>query len=249
MRDELAAHKAASTRTRPDDLVFTTRTGAPRDRYNLRQRVVLPVAREAAELLDARDAQPLPAGVSPHKLGHTFASILVALGSDPASVMAQIGHTDPALTLRVYTHMMRRDQGERDPLRALVEGRGWAAIASGAAVEASDGSSATVPENDESPATMRLSEQSGRPDLNRGPHRPASWPGRRRRAAQKARRRRESPVNTNDFGARRLSVEWRVEGRIGQCLGTVSAQRARPSQKKGPQLQGFCEWAILGSNQ
>src|SRR2546423_8621899 len=42
LRDELAAHKAASARTRPYDLVFTTRTGAPRDRYNLRQRVVLP---------------------------------------------------------------------------------------------------------------------------------------------------------------------------------------------------------------
>lgn len=122
LRDELAVHKAASAHTRPDDLVFTTRTGAPRDRYNLRQRVVIPVARKAAELLDERDAQPLPVGISPHKLRHTFASILVALGSDPASVMAQLGHTDPAFTLRVYTHMMRRDQGERERLQALVEG-------------------------------------------------------------------------------------------------------------------------------
>jgi hypothetical protein len=106
---------------------FTTRTGAPRDRYNLRQRVVLPVARTAAGLLEGReDAQPLPAGVSPHKLRHTFASILVALGNDPAYVMGQLGHTDPAFTLRVYSHMMRRDAGERDRLRALVGGADWA---------------------------------------------------------------------------------------------------------------------------
>lgn len=60
--------------------------------------------------------------MSPHKLRHTFASILVALGNDPSYVMGQLGHTDPAFTLRVYTHMMRRDAGERDRLRTLVEG-------------------------------------------------------------------------------------------------------------------------------
>jgi integrase len=69
-----------------------------------------------------RDARPLPAGLSPHKLRHTFASLLVALGNDPAYVMGQLGHTDPAFTLRVYAHMMRRDAGERDRLQALVGG-------------------------------------------------------------------------------------------------------------------------------
>lgn len=140
LRDELALHKAASRRTKPNDLVFTTRTGAPRDRYNLRQRVVLPVAREAAARLDRRaeeqgtgqpDVQPLPVGISPHKPRHTFASVLVALGNDPAYVMGQLGHTDPAFTLRVYSHMMRRNAGERDRLRALVEGNVWALSGTG----------------------------------------------------------------------------------------------------------------------
>jgi len=36
--------------------------------------------------------------------------------------MAQLGHTDPKLTLRVYTHVMRRDREERARLRRLVEG-------------------------------------------------------------------------------------------------------------------------------
>jgi hypothetical protein len=39
--------------------------------------------------------------------------------------MAQLGHTDPAFTLRVYTHMMRRSSGEREQLQALVEGEQW----------------------------------------------------------------------------------------------------------------------------
>jgi hypothetical protein len=34
--------------------------------------------------------------------------------------MAQLGHTDPAFTLRVYAHMMRRSEEERERLRTLV---------------------------------------------------------------------------------------------------------------------------------
>lgn len=60
LRDEMAAHKAASRHTRANDLVFTTRTGARRDRYNLRQRVVLPVARKAGEL-EAKTPTATPA--------------------------------------------------------------------------------------------------------------------------------------------------------------------------------------------
>jgi integrase len=122
LRDELAAHKAARAATGPDDIVFVTSGGKPRDRHNLRQRVVAPIVRKADELLAECDQPPLPAGLSPHKLRHSFTSLLVALGKDPAYVMAQLGHTDPAFTLRVYTHVMRRDPVERERLRALVEG-------------------------------------------------------------------------------------------------------------------------------
>jgi integrase len=67
----------------------------------------------APELRDRRRA----------KLRHTFASILVAIDRDPTYVMAQPGHADPAFTLRVYGHMMRRSEPEREALKALVEGR------------------------------------------------------------------------------------------------------------------------------
>ena len=40
--------------------------------------------------------------------------------------MARLGHTDPKFTLRVYTHLMRRREGERERLKALVSGVEWA---------------------------------------------------------------------------------------------------------------------------
>jgi integrase len=51
--------------------------------------------------------------------------VLIAIGKDPVYVMHQLGHTDPAFTLRVYAHMMRRSPDERERLRALVEGHDW----------------------------------------------------------------------------------------------------------------------------
>jgi hypothetical protein len=51
--------------------------------------------------------------------------------------MDEMGHTDPALALRIYRQAMRREQGERDRLRALVDGGELAVIGSPAAAGAS----------------------------------------------------------------------------------------------------------------
>lgn len=40
----------------------------------------------------------------PHKLRHSFASIAITNGADIASVSEKLGHTDKAVTLRMYTH-------------------------------------------------------------------------------------------------------------------------------------------------
>ncbi len=40
----------------------------------------------------------------PHKLRHTFASIAITNGADIASVSEALGHSDKAVTLRMYTH-------------------------------------------------------------------------------------------------------------------------------------------------
>ena len=125
LRDELAAHRGseqAAGRGRPGDLAFPTAAGTPRDKDNARAKVMAPAVKRADELLVERSLRPLPAGLTPHKLRHTFASILIALGRDPADVMAQIGHTDARFTLSAYSHAMRRGDGQRERLRELVEG-------------------------------------------------------------------------------------------------------------------------------
>lgn len=129
LREILTEHRAQKLReglpTGPDDPVLITATGRARDRYNLAD-VVAAVVRRADELQGQRGAQPLPVGITPHKLRHTFASILVAIGKDPNYVMHQLGHTDAGFTLRVYSHIMQRSPQERTKLKALVEGHDWA---------------------------------------------------------------------------------------------------------------------------
>lgn len=126
LHDILAAHKARPAAGGPDALAFATATGGRRDRSNLRERVLAEVFERADQLLRERGELPLPRGLSPHKLRHTFASILVALGTDPAQVMRQIGHRSAAFTLDVYTHMMACSPEQRERLAALVEGeRRW----------------------------------------------------------------------------------------------------------------------------
>lgn len=126
LHDILAAHKARSASAGPDSLAFPTGTGGRRDRSNLRERVLREVFERADELLRERGELPLPKGLSPHKLRHTFASILTAIGTDPASLMRQLGHRSAAFTLDVYTHLMACSPEQRERLKGLVAGeRRW----------------------------------------------------------------------------------------------------------------------------
>lgn len=156
LRDELTQHKIASTKTALDAPVFVTRAGKRRGVDNVRQRVLGPAVVLADELLATRDQQPLPEGITAHKLRHTFASILAALNRPMTDVIAQLGHTDPKFTLRVYAHVMRRGEQEREALRALVEGREWAALGSEHPAGTSEAPGADDPRNDGSPAAAGL---------------------------------------------------------------------------------------------
>lgn len=71
----------------------------------------------ASKNLRARELTPLPEKVTPRSLRRTFASILYAIGEDPGVVMDEMGHTDPALALRVYRQSMRREGGAACPCR------------------------------------------------------------------------------------------------------------------------------------
>ena len=61
-------------------------------------------------------------GLHPHKLRHTFASIAITNGAVVASVSEKLGHSDKAVTLRMYTHadqesIKRASQIFRDALK------------------------------------------------------------------------------------------------------------------------------------
>jgi integrase len=69
---------------------------------NFRNRVLAPAVKRADENLAKRELAPLPPKLTPHSLRRTFASLLYALGETPPVVMQEMGHTDPALALRIY---------------------------------------------------------------------------------------------------------------------------------------------------
>jgi integrase len=116
---ELRALKA-QTKAGAGERVFPTQQGGPMNPSNVRNRILAKAVERANERLEKAEATPLPDKLTPHKLRHTFASLLVALGTDPGAVMDQLGHTDPTFTLRVYRHGMRRDPESKARLRELV---------------------------------------------------------------------------------------------------------------------------------
>ncbi|MGH3050289.1 MAG: tyrosine-type recombinase/integrase [Gaiellaceae bacterium] len=133
LRDELLAVRARH-QAGPDEFVFATATGGAPSQDNIRSRVLAPAVALASRRLVERGLTPLPPRITPHSLRRTFASVLYALGEDPGIVMDEMGHTDPALALRVYRQAMRRDDGERERLRALVDG-GISAVGGSRATE------------------------------------------------------------------------------------------------------------------
>jgi integrase len=102
-------------------LVFGTAAGKPQNASNVRRRVITRSVERANERLQEAREAPLPA-LTPHGLRRSFASLLYGIGESPPVVMQEMGHTDPALALSIYAHAMRRDEGEKERLRALVEG-------------------------------------------------------------------------------------------------------------------------------
>ncbi|MFZ2052011.1 MAG: site-specific integrase [Solirubrobacteraceae bacterium] len=120
LRAELEGRRARRADAGPEDFVFASARGSRAIHGNIRRRAFDPVVQLANRNLVQAGEVPLPQGLTPHKLRHTFASILIAIGVDPGSVMEQLGHADPGFTLRVYRHGMRRDEASRERLARLV---------------------------------------------------------------------------------------------------------------------------------
>jgi integrase len=143
LRDELLSLRGRHQDAAQSAYVFPTSTGGPMSDDNIRNRVLGRPAviadgkvEKAAtgavglanERLEADGLPPLPK-LTPHSLRRTFCSLLYALGEDPGTVMDEMGHTNPALALRVYRQAMRRGEHEKAQLRALVEGEDMASEA------------------------------------------------------------------------------------------------------------------------
>jgi integrase len=142
LQDELSAYRARLIAP-AESLVFATSTGHTHSRSNIRSRIMDPAVTLANERLAERQIDPLPAGLTPQSLRRTFASTLFAVGESPPYVQAQLGHTDPTVTLRFYARVMSRRDGEPKRLKALVEGAELVATGSEAGFEgeaATDGS-------------------------------------------------------------------------------------------------------------
>ena len=130
--DELKLHRANAARfDRPADLVFGSNRGTVRNRSNITRQILHPAIVRANVTLAEAGRSPIE-GLTNHSLRRTFCALLYEAGATPAYVMAQMGHTDAALALEVYTKVMerKRDTGER--MDALVRGAEWALMGTGA---------------------------------------------------------------------------------------------------------------------
>jgi integrase len=79
------------------DLVFPKKDGAPHDRKTILRSGLYPAIRRAeVKKLDM------------HALRHTFASLLLSQGTPITEVSSYLGHADPQITLKVYSHWIPR---------------------------------------------------------------------------------------------------------------------------------------------
>jgi integrase len=86
------------------DLVFTTMAGGFIHRKNAGQ-LFDQIINRANE---NREEQDRVKRLTFHKLRHTFASLLLAKGKDITEVSRLLGHSDCAITLKVYSHFVPR---------------------------------------------------------------------------------------------------------------------------------------------
>jgi integrase len=130
----LQAHRRlafAYGRAKPTDYAFASDAGTPLHYRNVVRRG-LDKAAEAAGLIPPakerkqakKDGREVPT-LRFHDLRHTFASLLIAQGSNVVFVSRQLGHSSPNVTLNVYAHLFDRveqEQRAKDALEAAFGG-------------------------------------------------------------------------------------------------------------------------------
>jgi integrase len=108
----LREHKIAARWSQPDDFVFPGRyRNKPRERNSVRTRSLHNSVKRANKAFEENNQQPIPADITFHALRRTYAALRAELGEHPAITAAQMGHTDPRMTLRVYTDVATDTHG------------------------------------------------------------------------------------------------------------------------------------------
>jgi integrase len=111
--EEVARYFASRPDMKPTDPAFPTRTGARRDKDNIRERVVAPMVKHANEEREAAGLPPIGGGVTPHTLRRTYISLMLSAGAEVPYVQAQVGHADAKVTLEIYAIVLkRRERGQ-----------------------------------------------------------------------------------------------------------------------------------------
>ena len=115
-RQVLEKHRADLRASRIDSpLVFPTSSGGPVSRH---------YARKSLALWSGKAGVPRR---TPHELRHTYASMMISAGVNPAELARLLGHTNPAFTLRRYVHFFELAQPREAPtLRELTGSQGGA---------------------------------------------------------------------------------------------------------------------------
>ena len=105
-----------------DRFVFTTATGKPLDRHNVRNRGTVPAAKKAGLHGEGRQH------ITTHDLRRTFIShLILGLGLDPVRVAKIAGHRSVSVTLNTYAEEFDKAM-HRDDLYTRIEQAGFGAL-------------------------------------------------------------------------------------------------------------------------
>jgi len=129
LRRELATHKNRIRRR--EGPLFLNRNGKRQSVSNVERRFKTTIRRANVRLADL-GVRPIDDAATPHSLRRLYASLRFALGDDPVYVAAQLGHTEPGFSMKVYASAVRR-RGRLvgAALREFDAALDWAALGSG----------------------------------------------------------------------------------------------------------------------
>lgn len=129
LRRELAVHKSRIRRR--EGPLFLNRNGKRQSVSNVERRFKTAIRRANVRLADI-GIRPIDEAATPHSLRRLYASLRFALGDDPVYVAAQLGHTEPGFSMKVYASAVRRRERLIGvALREFDAALDWAAVGSG----------------------------------------------------------------------------------------------------------------------